>query len=584
MAARCRRCLRGFRGAARYRRAGRGGFAARATGALWLRQCPSGSFEDCVKALEAPYQQAWQPAPTHDGMVTMTTGQSPGRASSRGLLTRYAAGLVFAHIVALTQSAAILIPLSGHTTTGAQAYLTLRNVILAVALAVLGTIVTALGALVNLAPTLRWYIAGSEPNPRQRRAALRLITRQSVMLATTWAVAGATFILLNRDGGLAFAVPCLLGTAVGASAAAATSLLLTQRTLRPVIVAASSGSGQGVMAPGVLARLVIMWLLSAGLPLGVIAVIVMVQPRGWVIEKTAPVGIPVLVVSLAAVFLGLPIMILISRSISDPVCEVVDAMADVEQERLGAYVGVYERSEIGRLQRGFNRMVAGLAERERLRDLFGRHVGTNVARRAIEQGASLTGDVREAAILFIDLVGSTQLACTHPPQQVAEVLNDFFRIVVDAVAKRDGLINKFEGDAALAVFGAPLRVDGAASAALATARELADQLRKLPVADFGIGVSAGAVFAGNIGAENRYEYTVIGDPVNEAARLADLAKTSDERMLASAAAIERASQDEGQHWVARGSELLRGRSEATEIYALAGRSMSSFPANRVQGP
>ena len=111
------------------------------------------------------------------------------------------------------------------------------------------------------------------------------------------------------------------------------------------------------------------------------------------------------------------------------------------------------------------------------------------------------------------------------------MLNDFFRIVVDAVDKRDGLINKFEGDAALAVFGAPLRVDGAASAALATARELADQLRKLPVADFGIGVSAGAVFAGNIGAENRYEYTVIGDPVNEAARLADLAKTSDERML-----------------------------------------------------
>jgi class 3 adenylate cyclase len=92
------------------------------------------------------------------------------------------------------------------------------------------------------------------------------------------------------------------------------------------------------------------------------------------------------------------------------------------------------------------------------------------------------------------------------------------------------------------------------------------------------------VFAGNIGAENRYEYTVIGDPVNEAARLADLAKTSDERMLASAAAIERASQDEDRHWVSRGSELLRGRSEATEIYALAGRSMSSLAANSVQGP
>jgi class 3 adenylate cyclase len=256
-----------------------------------------------------------------------------------------------------------------------------------------------------------------------------------------------------------------------------------------------------------------------------------------------------------------------SRSISDPVGEVVDAMAEVEHGRLDTQIGVYERSEIGRLQSGFNQMVAGLAERERLRDLFGRHVGANVARRAIEEGASLSGDVQEAAILFIDLVGSTQLAATRPPRQVATVLNDFFRIVVNAVDERDGMINKFEGDAALAVFGAPLRTSGAASAALATARSLGDQLRELPEVDFGIGVSAGHVFAGNIGAENRYEYTVIGDAVNEAARLADLAKTSDRRILSSAAAIERADPTERQYWASRGSEVLRGRSDATHISA-----------------
>ena len=101
-------------------------------------------------------------------------------------------------------------------------------------------------------------------------------------------------------------------------------------------------------------------------------------------------------------------------------------------------------------------MVAGIGERDRLRDLFGRHVGADVARRAIEEGTSLSGDVREAAILFIDLVGSTTLAASRPPQEVARVLNDFFRIVVSAVDDHRGLINKFQGDAALAVFGAPL--------------------------------------------------------------------------------------------------------------------------------
>ena len=88
------------------------------------------------------------------------------------------------------------------------------------------------------------------------------------------------------------------------------------------------------------------------------------------------------------------------------------------------------------------------------------------------------------------------------------MLNDFFRIVVSAVDERNGLINKFQGDAALAVFGVPLPSGGAASAALATARNLRSQLGRLPMVDFGIGVSAGPVFAGNIGAENRYEYTV----------------------------------------------------------------------------
>jgi len=118
----------------------------------------------------------------------------------------------------------------------------------------------------------------------------------------------------------------------------------------------------------------------------------------------------------------------------------------------------------------------------------------------------------------------------------------------------------------LAVFGAPLRTDDPASAALITARTLGAELRRLPF-DFGIGVSAGSVFAGNIGAEKRYEYTVVGDAVNEAARLADLAKDFDERVLCSSTAIDQASEAERGHWAAHGSQVLRGRSAPTHICA-----------------
>ena len=433
-------------------------------------------------------------------------------------------------------------------------------------LVAVGTIVVAVGGVMNIAPTLRWFDPGLEPDDRQRRAVdADCCARQSALLAGTWVVSGAISILLNLDGGVGIVVATAFGVVLGGSAASGIGLLLTMKIIRPILAAATQASERLVAAPGVLARLILLWLLCSALPCLVIVALVVVRSNGWLIPKTASVEIAVLVVALAAVLLGLPTMILTSRSISDPIGEVVDAMAEVEKGQFDTAVDVFERSEIGRLQSGFNRMVAGLAERERVRDLFGRHVGTNVARRAIEEGASMSGDVQEAAILFIDLAGSTELAASYPPQQVAEVLNDFFRIVVNAVDEQEGLINKFQGDAALAVFGAPLRTSGAASAALATARTLGEQLRELPLVDFGIGVSAGSVFAGNIGAENRYEYTVIGDAVNEAARLADLAKTSDRRILCSSAAIERADAAERRHWASRGSEVLRGRSEATQI-------------------
>jgi class 3 adenylate cyclase len=488
------------------------------------------------------------------------------------LSIRYAAGLAGAHLLAVADAAAIVIPLHGQMASGGYPYFGAKNVITAAILVVLGAVGIAIAGVTILAPVLRWFTSGQRPNPRQRQTATRLVRRQSLILAATWAASGVTFLALNLDGGMTLAVATLLAVVFGGSAAGGLSLLLTQPTLRPILVAATQGSEGIVIAPRVLTRLVGMWLMGCGLPCAAIVALIVIRSNGWIVQKTASVEMPILVVTLAAVLLGLPTMILTSRSIADPVREVVDAMAQVEQGRIDVFVGVYERSEIGRLQSGFNRMVAGIAERDRLRDLFGRHVGTDVASRALEEGTSLSGEVTEAAILFIDLVGSTMLAGNRSPDEVAKVLNEFFQIVVSAVDERGGLINKFQGDAALAIFGAPLPTADGASAALATARNLRSQLRRLPAVDFGIGVSAGPVFAGNIGAENRYEYTVVGDAVNEAARLADFAKALDRRIVCSAAAMERADAAERQRWIAHGDTVLRGRFEPTQIWTPAADS------------
>jgi len=211
----------------------------------------------------------------------------------------------------------------------------------------------------------------------------------------------------------------------------------------------------------------------------------------------------------------------------------------------------------------FLTFVVPLRERERIP---GRSARVDLAR-----GIALGGETREAAVLFVDLVGSTTFAATRQPQLVVATLNRFFAIVVEVVGRHDGWVNKFEGDAALCVFGALAEHPQSCTAALATARELSARLtHELPDLSAGLGVAAGEVVAGNIGAADRYEYTVIGDPVNAAARLADLAKRRPERVLAAAAVREQAGEPERSRWRLGDTVELRGRPAPTQVAAPTG--------------
>jgi adenylate cyclase len=171
---------------------------------------------------------------------------------------------------------------------------------------------------------------------------------------------------------------------------------------------------------------------------------------------------------------------------------------------------------------------------------------------------------------LFDVVGSTEFSAERDPRDVVETLNRFFGVVVEVVTLHGGWINKFEGDAALCVFGAPAPHPDASGAALAAARELQRRLSvELDGLEAAIGLSAGQVVAGNIGAAERYEYTVIGDPVNEAARLTELAKTGPSRLLASEGIVRCASEREARRWEIGEPVVLRGRSDPTLVAAPA---------------
>ena len=155
-------------------------------------------------------------------------------------------------------------------------------------------------------------------------------------------------------------------------------------------------------------------------------------------------------------------------------------------------------------------------------------------RRPPNGGSKLGGEERNIAVIFVDIIGSTQLVTGRPATEVVELLNRFFAVIVEEVDRHHGFVNKFEGDAALAVFGAPNHLDNPESEALSASRAMARRIREeIPECEAGIGVTSGLAVAGNVGARERFEYTVIGEPVNQAARLCELAKDTASRLLAS---------------------------------------------------
>jgi adenylate cyclase len=427
--------------------------------------------------------------------------------------------------------------------------------------------VGTLWSLHRFAPVSRWLEEGRDPTPDEQRIALRAPLRQVTVHATLWAIAGVLFTVLNARYSGRLALDVAITVALGAASTCAFAALVLERIDRPVVAAAlRPGVPDELAVPGVRVRLVLVWALCSGVPALGAVLVGASQTFGWISATGDRIAGSALALGAIALVIGLQAAILSARSVAEPVEEVRHALDAVRRGDSDVELTAYDGSEVGLLQAGFNQMVAGLRERERLRDLFGRQVGEDVARAALERGTELGGESREVAVLFVDLAGSTELAASRPPQEVVDVLNEFFCIVVAVVGEHGGFVNKFEGDAALCVFGAPLERDDAAGDALAAARELHRRLEaEMPHVDAGIGVSQGTAVAGNIGAAERFEYTVIGDPVNEAARLTELAKQRPGRILASGSALASAREAEVSHWTVDGEETLRGRGEPTEL-------------------
>jgi adenylate cyclase len=281
-------------------------------------------------------------------------------------------------------------------------------------------------------------------------------------------------------------------------------------------------------------------------------------------------GFDVVVAVLVAFTISLELTVLVTRSVLQPVDRLLEATKAVQEGDLDARVPITSGDELGQLAGSFNEAMQGLSEREALREAFGAYVDPNVAERVLEEGELIAGQEREVTVMILDVCDFTELAHRSSARETVAFLNDLFGIAVPCVTQHGGHANKFLGDGLLAVFGAPERLTDHGDRAVAAAEDIAVALTERfgEEVRFGIGVNSGPVVVGSVGGGGRLEFTVIGDPVNVAARVEQLTRETGDVVLVTEAT--RCLLSDGDHQlVQRGDFALKGVSEPVPIYALA---------------
>ncbi|MEX0617505.1 MAG: adenylate/guanylate cyclase domain-containing protein [Pseudohongiellaceae bacterium] len=232
-----------------------------------------------------------------------------------------------------------------------------------------------------------------------------------------------------------------------------------------------------------------------------------------------------LVASLAAV-------LLLARSITHPLQRLAVMVSKIEQGDFDQRVHLRARDELGQLAYSVNSMAAGLEEKEKVRDMLGKVVSRQIAEELLKRPVRLAGEEKIVTIMFADIRGFTTYCEKHQPHEILPTLNKFLSTISRIVDANNGIIDKYNGDSVMALFAVPLTSDQDANNAMKAGLEIiaelphigSDETFMATGVDGSIGIHTGLVVAGNLGSPDRLNYSVIGDPVNLAARLESLTR------------------------------------------------------------
>jgi adenylate cyclase len=427
-------------------------------------------------------------------------------------------------------------------------------------------------AVPRLRPIKTWIMGRRDP--RSTREAwvaavnmpMRMLREGSPLTAVVAVPPCVVAVVLLLDLSWTALVPLLGLGAIAAAYAAVLQYFAIELGLRPVVddVAARLPADVSFRPQGLSLRAKLIGMLP------LFSVVTGVVVAAFTSDsESSSLGLSLAVTLAVAFTLALEMTMLLASSILRPLEGLGKAIATVREGRYEARVPVTTSDELGELADGFNRMAAGLAERERLREAFGTYLDRDVAEYILSEGVSPRGVELDVSLLFCDVRDFSGFAARAEASQVVACLNELFEAVVPIVARHGGHVDKFVGDGLLAVFGAPEPFPDHADRALAAGLEMIRVTEEGAAGELrvGVGINSGGVVAGAIGGAGRLNFSVIGDAVNVAARVESATRESGDSLLLTAETRERLRR--APSLVPRGEVMLAGRDEPIEIYAPA---------------
>jgi len=296
----------------------------------------------------------------------------------------------------------------------------------------------------------------------------------------------------------------------------------------------------------------------------------------------------IILITIGVLAFSIFVTVIVVTFMVSPINVLVDIARKIGKGDLEQKVEMKRKDELGELGNTFNEMIKGLKDRDFIRNTFGKYVSKQVAEAILNGRLELGGERKRATVLISDVRNFTALSEKLPPEEVVDFLNEYFSEMVSVVTKYEGTLDKFIGDALLAVFGAPIAHQDDARRAVFAALEMQEKLKEFNKKRvkkgkneirIGVAVHTGNLVAGNIGSEVRMEYTVIGDTVNLTSRLEPLNKQFGTKILISESTYSEVKDDIEVREIP--AVELRGKEEKVKIYDVLGRKskFSTPPAS-----